>query len=494
MTQTSRRDFLKTTSFAAAGVVAVPGPTLLSDVAGPAKAAGSVTELEAWLIEAIDRHKIPGASVAIYHKGELQAAAAGITNNTTQVPVDTRTVMHIGSITKIFNTTLVMQLVDDGLVELDGPVIEYLPQWRVSSGAATRAITVKMLLNHTSGIDGELLPDFGPDRERVEDAIPRFAAMGQKHAPGQDTSYCNTAHCTAGYLVQRMRRESWYTIIERDIFERLELGHSVVQPADALLHRASVGHFMDAAAGELTRTSHAFLPESFAPAGATAMLSASDLARFAVAHLRDGEGLNGARLLSPESARLMRVPTSHMKGYGSTLEFGLGWMLSPGDTIGHGGGGPGILAGLTAVPERDYAIAVLTNAAHGSLLIQDANSTWGQTIAGIEPEAPADYPFIDSRVDARRYIGVFEDIAAKMEVVEHEGGIGLASTSKGKFYDSVSLERGPVVPLKPVAQDVFGFAAPGAVSSPAALSFVNPGADGRPGHIAMGARLYKRST
>ena len=100
----------------------------------------------------------------------------------------------------------------------------------------------------------------------------------------------------AGYLAQRLLQKSWYTLIEERIFKPLEMEHSVVQPANALLHRAAVGHFLDTSGANL-RTSFAFLNPSLAPAGTTAMLSAKDLATFALAHVNDGVALNGHRLL-----------------------------------------------------------------------------------------------------------------------------------------------------------------------------------------------------
>ena len=135
---------------------------------------------------------------------------------------------------------------------------------------ALRQVTVGMLVNHTSGIDGEILPDFGPDRERIVDAIPRFQDMGQIHAPGADLSYCNTATVLAGYLCQELKEESWYTLVEKQIFEPLEMEHSAVQPVKQMLHRHSTGHYIDAETGEAYRSSQQFLPLSFAPAGATA--------------------------------------------------------------------------------------------------------------------------------------------------------------------------------------------------------------------------------
>jgi CubicO group peptidase (beta-lactamase class C family) len=167
-----------------------------------------------------------------------------VTNVTTGVDVTAETVMHIGSITKVLTATLVMQLVDEGRVELAAPLKRYLPDFQVADRDATELITVEMLLNHTCGIDGEYFPDAGPDAQRIEDVIPRIARQGQIHAPGAELSYCNSGAVLAGYLAQRLLGKSWYTLIEERIFKPLELQHSVVQPADALLHRATVGHFL----------------------------------------------------------------------------------------------------------------------------------------------------------------------------------------------------------------------------------------------------------
>src|SRR5688572_26101429 len=95
------------------------------------------SDLQARLKEAIARDKVPGASIALFKDGTLETAAAGVTNITSGVEMTTDTVMHIGSITKVFTATLVMQLVDEGRVRLDAPVRSYLPDFRVGDRDAT---------------------------------------------------------------------------------------------------------------------------------------------------------------------------------------------------------------------------------------------------------------------------------------------------------------------------------------------------------------------
>jgi CubicO group peptidase (beta-lactamase class C family) len=492
----TRRDFFRTAATAAAGAtlvpVQVPFASTEETAAGNDEAPG-VSDLQLDLERAIERHRVVGASATVYHGGSIETAAAGLVNVTTGVEVTDNTVMHIGSITKTINTTLVMQLVDDGLVELEAPVIEYLPEFKVKEPAATRAITVKMLLNHTSGIDGEGLPDQGHDEEILEKLVARAADMGQIHAPGKDCSYCNTGMTIAGYLAQRIRGEGWYDLIEQRIFKPLGLEHSVVLPEDALLHRASVGHFLNAATGEQSRTSHAFLPLSLAPAGATAMMSARDLLTFGVAHIGNGVGANGARILSEESARAMRIRTAKQKGITTMYSFGLGFMIGDRGDVGHGGGGPGVYSWLWIHPEEDFAMAVLTNSGHGMSVIADLINPRMEAATGIVPLRSERKPYLDIDFDPTLYVGVYENIAAESEVVEQNGGLAISGRLKTAFYDGMSLEKYPLVPLKPVAEHAFALALPEGVAPQMILSFVNPMADGRMEHVAFGGRLYRRT-
>ena len=438
------------------------------------------------LAASIQKHKVPGASAAVFRDGRWDVAAVGVINVTTGVNVTADTVMHIGSIAKVLNATLVMQLVDEGLVDLAAPLKRYVPDFRVADSDATERITVEMLLNHTCGIDGEYFPYGGPDAERIADAIPRIARQGQIHAPGAELSYCNAGAVLAGYLAQRVLGKSWYTLIEERIFQPLELQHSVVQPADALLHRAAVGHFLGAD-GTPRRTSVAFLNPSFAPAGTTAMLSAKDLASFAFAHVNDGMGANGHRLLSAASARRMRRQTAAWRGAGGG-GFGLGWMAMDKGIVGHDGGGPGIVSWLFADPTTKIVAAVLTNAAHGG----PADDVLAPLYEAASAKPPgADYDQLekqatDSRVDPDAYVGEYESVTLVLRVIPHEKGIALRVRGKLRFYETDRLEESPPLPLRLIRDGHF-------TTGQGFVTFLNPGADGRMQHLASRRRLHKRS-
>jgi CubicO group peptidase (beta-lactamase class C family) len=485
-----RRDLLRTLGAvgAATAVGRLLDPVAADGQSFPAVSGRSTTDnLASRLAASIQKHKVPGASAAVLRAGQWEVAAAGVTNVTTGVEATAETVMHIGSITKVLNATLVMQLVDEGRVELAAPLKRYLPDFQVADRDATELITVEMLLNHTCGIDGEYFPDAGPDAGRIEDVIPRIARQGQIHAPGAELSYCNAGAVLAGYMAQRLLGKSWYTLIEERIFKPLELQHSVVQPADALLHRATVGHFLNKD-GTNTRTSYAFLNPSFAPAGTTAMLAAQDLATFALAHINDGVGANGHRLLSAASARRMRQQTAAWRG-ALGGGFGLGWMTMDKGIIGHDGGGPGIVSWLFADPAAKTVAAVLTNAAHGFPVLDEITAPLYEA-AGAKPL----YAEVNerakqasgTRVDPHPYVGQYESAALVFRVIPHQDGIALRVRPKILFYDNDTLEESPPVPLRPIGEGHF-------TTGPGLVTFLNPGADGRMQYVASRRRLHKRS-
>ena len=252
-----RRDVLRGLSGVGA-ITAIAGavePLAWGQRSPPAVSGRTNTDsLASRLSASIQKHNVPGASAAVFRGGEWEIAAAGVSNVTTGVEITPETVLHVGSIFKVVNATLVMQLVDEGLIELASPLKRYLPDFKVADPNATERITVGMLLNHTSGIDGEYFFNAGPDAERIEDVIPLIAQQGQIHEPGAELSYSNAGAVLAGYLAQRLLRKSWYTLIEERILRPLDMQHAVVQPADALLHRAAVGHCLGTS-GENCRTS-----------------------------------------------------------------------------------------------------------------------------------------------------------------------------------------------------------------------------------------------
>ena len=155
--------------------------------------------LQAYAEQAIAKHNIPAMSVAIWKDGELSQAAAGCLNLTTGVEATTDSIFQIGSITKVMTTCLVMQLVDEGRVNLDKPVVDYLRDFMIADAEATQTITVRQLLNHTNGIAGDYFPDDeGHQGNLIARFVDRCSFLPLMHPVGEMFSYSNAAFCVAG--------------------------------------------------------------------------------------------------------------------------------------------------------------------------------------------------------------------------------------------------------------------------------------------------------
>ena len=436
-------------------------------------------------------HRVPGASAAFFDGDGVTLAVFGVANLTTGVEMTTDTLMHVGSITKVINATLLMQLVDEGAVELSDTVVEWLPDFCVRDREATRAMTLRMLIDHTAGIDGDLLPDSGHDGETLARTIRRFAELGQIHRPGYGRSYCNPGTVVAGQVCARLRNERWYRLIRARIFEPLAMHHAVVLPEDAVLFRSSVGHFLGTG-NAIRRTSHAFLPLGYAPAGSTAMMTAGDLMTFVRAHLGDGRAPNGSRVLSSESAARMRVRSETLGGP-EAFDSGLGWRRN-GEFVMHGGGGPGIVALVVAHPPTQTAAVVLTNAEHGSDTIADSMRPFFEERTGVDLFPAPPLP-TGERVDVEHYIGIYESINTVHEVESVGGELAWASWSTQKYYDSSPMEKPAPTPLIAVGKD--RFLADSRVSTmPSSESsliwFAQPGERGKMQYLAENFWIFPR--
>jgi CubicO group peptidase (beta-lactamase class C family) len=439
------------------------------------------------------KHDVPGVSAAIYEAGSVSAAAGGVANLSTGVEMTTETLAHIGSITKTVNATILMQLVDEGKVELDHKVLDYLPDFRVEDAEATQAITVEMLVNHTSGIDGTLLPGLSHDEETIERTARRFAGVRQVHAAGHGRSYCNAGTVIAGYLSQRITGTSWYDLVKDRIFKPLGMKHAAVLPEDALLHRTSVGHFRDPATGTLKRSSHVFLPIGYASAGSTAMMSATDLLMFARAHLGNGLTRNDTRILSKQSAIRMRAPSPPIGGP-AAFDCGIAWIRNKAEIVQHGGGGPGIVSCLFVHPPSQTAAVVLTNAEHGIDVMADLVNPFMKEHAGFEPFPLPPAPVGAKPRNLERYVGHYENSSEVHEFSIEDGNLMWSAHSQHQFYDSSRLDAPPPKRLVPAEGGLFlGNRGHGlAARDCAVIGFADPDADGMFRYAFQRLWLYRR--
>jgi len=391
--------------------------------------------LQARLDELREQHGAPAASVAVLRGDETDAAASGILNLDTGVEATADSLFQIGSITKVWTATLVMQLVDEGRIELDAPVRSYLPGFRVADEALSELVTIRHLLSHTSGIDGDHFADTGRGDDCLERYVESCAGLPQVHPLGATMSYCNTGFTVLGRVIEVVTGAVWDDVLRERLIEPLGLTHTVTLPEDVLRFRAAIGHIQPP--GQELRPAPAWgLPRTAGPAGAICSTGA-ELLEFARLHLQDGLSRDGKRLLSEDAARAMREPLVEVPTGGigeSEAHWGLGWAVytwSGRTVVGHDGGTIGQAAFLRVVPDAGTAVALLTNGGDPFGLFRDLCGELLSETAAIElppePVPPASPP----AVEAASYVGHYDRAGASLEVVSRDGGLVAIQTVTG---------------------------------------------------------------
>ncbi len=428
------------------------------DPAGPRRPRIDAAHWQRRLAALADRHRVPGAALGILRvrpgrDDELVELACGVLNKETGVGVTADSLFQIGSVTKVWTATVVMQLVDDGLLDLDAPVADVLPELRLANPDVTKQVTMRHLLTHTSGIDGDVFTDTGRGDDCVEKYVAGLAEVAQNHPLGATWSYCNSGFALAGRVIERLTGGTWDKAMRDRIFGPLGLEHTVTLPEEALLHLAAVGHVSEGTE-EPVRAKVWSLPRSLGPAGIICSTPA-DVLRFARLHLTGGLGPDGTRLLSQAGAAAMAdVHADLPDKYTLGDSWGLGWIRFGWDgrrLIGHDGNTIGQSAFLRLLPEEGLAVALLTNGGSTRDLYEDLYREIFAELADVDMPQPLSPPSTAVEVDARPHAGVYERAGARREVLITPDGPVLRATVTGPLAALASepSREYRMVPVKP---------------------------------------------
>jgi CubicO group peptidase (beta-lactamase class C family) len=437
---------------------------------------------------------VPGASVAVLAGGDVVEPASGVLNVDTGVDVTTDTVFQIGSITKTYTATLVLRLVEDGLLALDRPILDYLPEFQVADPDVTKLVTSRHLLAHTSGIDGDHFYDTGRGDDCLERYVESCAQLAQNHPLGATMSYCNSGYSILGRLVEKVTGQTWDAALRERLLAPLGLTHSVTLPEEALLFRTAVGHVGEP--GEPPKVAPVWgLMRSCGPAGLVCA-TAADVLAFARLHLDGGVTADGTRLLSAASVAAMREPQVRVPDRWTLGEhWGLGWILFgwQHDVFGHDGNTIGQSAYLRIVPGAGVALAVLTNGgAAGDLADELARELLAEQ-AGVQvPQRPRP-PDEPVRFDPAGYAGTYERAGSRMEITAGENALDVALIPTGQLAELTADKEATHLAFVPVdpEQELFATQVPGSTTWTPAVFFSLPG--GRR-YLHLGARATPKTS
>jgi len=365
---------------------------------------------------------VPGAALGVWVDGqEVAAAAHGVLNAETGVRATTDSLFQIGSITKAWTTTMIMQLIDEGRLSLDTTVAEILPGIRLGRADASEQIAIRHLLTHTSGIDGDIFTDTGRGDECVERYVGELGEAAQVFAPGAAYSYCNSGFVLLGRVIEVLDGRIWDASLRERLIRPLGLTRTVTLPEEAIRHRAATGH------RERPRQDQPVsvwgLPRSVGPAGLITS-SVEGVLAFARLHLDGGVTPDGTRLLSQASVEDMQRQRAEIPGSGDPAAVGLGWRLhrwGGRQIFGHDGGTIGQTAYLRIDPEARLVACLLTNSAESQSLFQRLFSEVFDTYAGVTvppSPGPADGPAIP---DLERHAGQYQRASMRYDVSVRDG-------------------------------------------------------------------------
>jgi CubicO group peptidase (beta-lactamase class C family) len=410
-------------------------------------------------------HEVPGVSVAVLVDGLVMEVSAGVVNLRTGVEVTPDSLFMIQSITKVWTATLVMQLVDDGLVELDAPVRTYLPEFRTADERASAQITVRHLLTHTGGFEGDIWAATTAGEDALQRFVEDLVPCAPQHArPGEMFSYCSAGYGVLGRLVEVLRTTSYPAALRRHLAGPLGVEEIAFCADEALAFRAAIGHARsspDAAPQPLK--AWAVMPPSNPAAGNQLAMSARGLIAFARMHLADGLAPDGTRLLSAASAHAMRErQVERAPAVAAPGGQGLGWMLSkqPG-VVEHGGHAIGVAALLRMVPEYGVAVAMLTNGGAVGPLANNLLDPLLSDLAGVAPAAKLPSHGAGAPVpDAGRYLGRYQTRVTLNEVtLDEDDRLWLTVSERNEALSMAETAGVPVDPqryeLHKVDGDIF---------------------------------------
>lgn len=327
-------------------------------------AKGSVPTVRAMDLDAVRldelavAHGIVGAAIGVSRRGERDVRVYGTADLGTGAPVTRSTAFLAGSVTKAMTASMVAILAAEGRIGLDDPVRRLVPEFAVADPQASAAITVRHLLTHTAGFDGDVWYDVGEG----DDAIARFVSslhdLGQLAPPGRRFGYDNAAYSVLGRSIEVVEGASFEDALRRRVAAAsgTRLTTRTPDPQD---RPTAVGHVRRPDSGEPVAITAVVGPAGLAPAGSRTWADVDDLLGFGEWHL--GRGADAA---THRALVAMRKPQLEVADPNNGATMALGVFVDERrwgtPVVFHDGGVNGQSAYLRIVPEDDAVLVVLS--------------------------------------------------------------------------------------------------------------------------------------
>ena len=314
-------------------------------------------EVDSYISTKMKELGIPGAALVIVQDNQIVHLKGFGVADADERPVTPQTPFFTGSTGKSITALAIMQLVEAGKIKLDAPVQTYLPWFRVADVKASEVITVRQLLNMTSGIPKsigqEQLAITDLSDSAIENNVRALAEIELIAPPGEQFEYSNANYVTLGMIIQSVTGQSYETYIQEHIFQPLDMQNSFASKTEAQQAGLAVGY--QKWFGIPVASPNLPFSRGSLPAGQL-ILSAEDFGHYLIVQLNNGS-YQGVSLLSPSGMDEMHQPPVN-------ASYGMGWEVQHFQNIqvlAHDGAVPGYTTVMFLVPEKNMAIAMVMN-------------------------------------------------------------------------------------------------------------------------------------
>jgi CubicO group peptidase (beta-lactamase class C family) len=367
--------------------------------------------IDNYITEQMNELDIPGVAIGIVRGDQVvYVQGYGVADNTGRA-VTPDTPFLIASLSKSITAVGIMQLVEEGKIDLDAPVQTYLPWFRVAGEEASSQITVRHLLHQTSGFDERagyirnLNTD--PSDDALEKSIRALSTTELNFTPGEAFEYANTNYDILGLIIQTVSGQSYEEYIEEKIFTPLGMKQSYTSLEDVRAGNMSRGYYPFF--GFTTAYDHLMPYSRIAKPSAGLFSSVEDLTHYLIAHLNDGRYQDGS-ILSPEGMTELHTPGIQ---YSENAGYAMGWAVFPftemepaaqgGVTptgIAHRGDWVGYYSIMVLIPELETGIVLLMNKSDSRKEPEMFNLGWSLCMlaVGLEPLEPGSADFIGKNI------------------------------------------------------------------------------------------------
>lgn len=324
---------------------------------GLAQAALDTAALDRLIADQMRAHRIPGVAVAITQDDQVLLVKGYGTARAGEA-VTLQTQFHIASLSKSFTAVAIMQLVEAGDLDLDAPVQAYLPDFTLADPAAAAQVTVRHLLNHTSGIADAGFPEMRlPQPATLAERVDMIGRARPVAAPGTEFHYSNANYGVLARVVEVVSGQPFSDYLQTHLFAPLQMENTVnVITSDEVPGRAdqlAQGHLL---AYGIPIAS----PEEEGVLGGSGgvISTAADMANYLILYTNGGR-FQGEQLISPERITQMHTPPA---GVGS--DYAMGWIATEVDgtpTLQHNGILSTFYADMVLLPESGQGLVLLYN-------------------------------------------------------------------------------------------------------------------------------------